>query len=102
MAASRNREALVHLTTSNDTKSYFRNCDDDLIKAVSEVSYNILYNKEISLTEGEKVSIRPHESTLLLLASKSTSIYRKRQILIQIGDKFVQTLLKIALTWLSA
>lgn len=70
-----------------------KSCDEDAIKAVSEIALNIL-GGNLAITSGKKNLLKKYRSKLRKLADPKESLKKKRSILVQSGSGvLVSTLL---------
>ena len=67
---------------------------EELFKALVEISYNVLYNHDLSLMEREKRLLKPWKSKLLTLANQPA---RRRAVLLRSGPSLLPPLLAIIL-----
>jgi hypothetical protein len=72
----------------------------DLVRALSEVCYNLLYSR-IKLTADQRKRLLKYKRQIVLLASKTTPIDRKREVLRKLDADFLETILKPVLPVLS-
>jgi len=81
-------------------RTYLKNCDRRLIDCISECAKNVLKNN-VPLKESQYKRLRRQKKNVRALASKRTSLKRKRQIVQQRGG-FLSTLLVPAITALGS
>ena len=86
MASKEERTAIINKSSRN------------LILALSEVIFNVLYGT-VELTSDEILRLRRYHKTLYTIARKSTSIFKKKKLLKQKGG-FLTTLLPPAIALL--
>ena len=61
-------------------KAVLKGASPDLIRALSECSLNVL-NGRIPLTQNQMRQLRRHKQTIRALASRKTSVKRRKQLL---------------------
>ena len=76
-------------------------CHNDLIKAICEVTLNVLKGV-VPVNEKQKRKLRRHKTVLRALADKKISIKRKREYLNQTGGNFLPFLLPPVLSVLAS
>lgn len=56
-----------------------------LVHLFASIAYNLLYNRQLSLTSAQRSQLRVHKRHLKTLANKRTSVTRKQRLLRQRG-----------------
>jgi hypothetical protein len=78
-------------------KAILKSAPDELIKAITEIAYNIL-NGNHRIGKKYKDNLKKYKSQLRKLSQQSNSLRAKRKILVQSGGSFLPYLLSTVLT----
>lgn len=73
----------------------------DIVKGVSELALNVLFNKNFELTAQQKTSLKKYKPILEKLADSNISLRIKQRLLIKQGKKVILTLLRVTLPYLA-
>lgn len=72
----------------------------DIVKGVSELALNVLYNKHFVLTAQQKRNLKKYKPILKKLADSKISVLTKQRLLVKRGKKVIPVLLRVALPYL--
>ena len=85
---------LMTTTSSNQRKSLLDTATNDQLKALTEVTHNLLQG-HIPITEGQKRNLRKHKTFLRILGNPKVPLAQKREALCRKGA-IVASVLKVA------
>lgn len=78
-------------------KLIIQHCDSEFVKTLSEISLNTLHGN-LPVDAKTKALLVKYKTCLRKLASKTTSVKKKRSMLVQRGGALIPTLLSILLS----
>ena len=87
---------VLHKAKPKLQKAILEHAEPSCIKALCDVILNVL-KSVVKVSQTQKRRIARHKTHLRLLASKGTSLSKKRKILVQKGSGFLSVLLQSVL-----
>jgi len=91
-----------HLNTlcscsTKDRRVLLKHADPELVRVICECALNVLQGN-IPVSSGDKKRLQRHKALLRRLCSKSESLPRKKQLIVQSGGSFLLALIPSVLS----
>lgn len=82
-------------------KKLLSKASDVLVLGIAELALNILHNENLNVSEEDKVKLKKHHKSLVILANRSETLARKRHLVKTKVYKFLPLLLQVTLPYVT-
>lgn len=84
----------ISIATRQQLKAFCHHLHVELIRLITDLTYNLLYNTKLSINAAHIPTLRRHKRTLKVIGSRTGSLNKKRKTLRQKGHLFLPQLVK--------